>query len=267
MKPTIVAALVGVMLVLSACTMARFEASRTASIAAPESPGIDASTRNGGVKISQADIDRVEVVAEIRTRSEARLEAFRIEMTEADGVVTIRAVPPGGSWRSGDACSLDIRTPRTSGVRAETTNGGVLLLGLSGEAEVQTTNGGVRVRGHSGRVVVETTNGGISLDGVGGGEVTATSTNGRIDAVLDEAVPFALRTSNGSITVLVPKGFAGRLKMRTTNGVIAYKSLSPLGARMDLADRTRHSVEVTVGSGGGDCVAQTTNGNISVDPR
>lgn len=249
---------------LAGCAVQTVDGTRTASLEVTGTRSLDIATRNGSIQAMEAEGSAIEVTATIRARSQERLDAFEIDVREADGRVSVRAVPPGGRWRSGEGCSFEVTAPGADGIRAETSNGAITIVGLSGAAELDTSNGSVTVRHHVGPIHAASSNGNISIGAARGGEFRATTSNGNITLEADEVASFDLGTSNGSIEVRVPSSFAGRVAMATSNGRIRYLGFPGVRELRDYAINREHEAEVQFGEGGQSCRAHTSNGNITL---
>lgn len=116
---------------------------------------------------------------------------------------------------------------------------------------VDSSNGRIAVTGVTAPVVATTSNGIIRIDGAGP-SVEARSANGEIDAsiaTLAGGPPrVTLRTSNGRITLRVPRSFTTRVDASTSNGRIE-NPLSGGGGPGSASARTSNgSIEITVGT-------------------
>jgi DUF4097 and DUF4098 domain-containing protein YvlB len=145
---------------------------------------------------------------------------------------------------------------------ASTSNGTVELLDIDGEAHVRTSNGQIRANGVRGSMDGSTSNGSIKVDM----NVTAR--------------PARFETSNGSVDVTVPGGFANDLRVSTSNGQITVRSprepnvqimahTSNSSVSSDFEVRTtgtfnKNRLEGTMGAGGGLLDLSTSNGSIRI---
>jgi DUF4097 and DUF4098 domain-containing protein YvlB len=119
---------------------------------------------------------------------------------------------------------------------------------LSGTVRIEGSNGPLDLRGLSGSVHARTSNGPLTL------QMTGTPlASGGID----------VETSNGPLTVRLPRGIDAQLDAGTENG--------PISTNMDVPIR-RHDrwsvsgeIDATLGRGGPQIRARTTNGPLTVD--
>lgn len=202
--------------------------------------------QNGGVSVEGWDRDeirvRAKVVAQARGDAEARAIAQRIVVDERGQ--TLRADGPddlgdGESW----SVSYEIMVPRATDLELTAHNGGLSLTNVAGRVAMRTVNGGIRVTGAAGDVRGETSNGGISVDLDG-----ATWTGRGLD----------LETSNGGVTIAVPRGYSAVLETGTVNGGLDLDIPITVQGRLDRRIRTE------LGRGGPTIRAMTTNGGVRI---
>jgi hypothetical protein len=160
----------------------------------------------------------------------------------------------------GTSVSYAISAPRRMDTELLSTNGGVQVGAMEGQAELRTTNGTLKAEGMRGELKGRTTNGAITLSGLAGGCDVGT-TNGRITA---EFLALGgqgcdLRTTNGTIRVTLPENARADLDAATTNGAITSElPLSMLG------ESNKRRMEGKINGGGPPLRLRTTNGNIAI---
>lgn len=204
--------------------------------------------RNGGISFFGADRGDVLVVAMVqaqaRTDAEARALAKQVRVVTDGG--RIHAEGPNTSDNASWSVSYHVYVPRQSNLEAETGNGGVSAQLVNGTMRFRTTNGGISLNEVGGDVRGQTTNGGVRA------RLTGSTWNGR---GLD------LRTTNGGVSLTIPRGYNARLETGTTNG----------GMRVDfpvtVQGRIGRTLETQLGSGGPVVRAVTTNGGITISER
>ncbi len=215
---------------------------------------------NGDVRVERsAPGSNVEVVGERTVRGgDGRIVRFDVRMRD-DGDVVVCALwgadmtcTDEGSrgryqsnWRGGDRVSVALRVRVPDGVKAyaRSTNGGILVEGISAEVDAATTNGDVRVRTTS-------------------GVVNATTTNGSITATLgssDGDAPMRFTTTNGTVTVYAPPTLSANLEMSTTNGELAVDFPVTVSGQLG-----RKQIRGRLGQGGRSIVVRSTNGDVSL---
>jgi DUF4097 and DUF4098 domain-containing protein YvlB len=203
---------------------------------------------NGGVSVFGWDKPTMLIVARIQANGEddadARELAGGIRITaersrvESDGPSTHR--------HQGWSVSFDVYLPKNSGLDVSTRNGGVSVDGVKGRLDLGTTNGSINLSQVAGDVRAETTNGAVS----------ATLSGAQWDgAGLD------LRTTNGAVTLEIPKGYNARLETGTTNG--GFSTDFPITIQGSFGRR----ISTTLGSGGPTIRATTVNGGVRIRER
>lgn len=215
---------------------------------------------NGGITITAWDQPRVRVVAEKKVKADRdqvdeALEELRIEFDQSGGGLTVRTRYPNESdggiaglfdWLKGDdidaQVTYQLHVPRSMNLDISNTNGGIRVSDVSGRLELDTTNGKIETARCAGSLDASTTNGGISA------ELTSVTRGSDITA----------STTNGRITIAVPKDFAGEVDAGTTNGSITTDL--PVTTRQVGDNRLRG----TINGGGTPMKLRTTNGAIQI---
>lgn len=126
---------------------------------------------------------------------------------------------------------------------------------------LRATNGTIDVSDWEGRLEMSATNGKLTGDSLKG-EVDARATNGEINlrmaALHDKGLK--VETTNGEITVSLPRDAKGRLLARVTNGGISVDGLNAEAS----PSNTRRRYEAVLNGGGPTVSIETTNGGINV---
>lgn len=244
-------------------------ASMTSAVPAATTVGIDVSTNNGKVVISQdASAGGATVSAEAKLVSEDRAQRFTINATLTDdGVLVVRPVWPDGERHNNEKCSFEITAPGLSTVTARTSNGSVRLAGGEGKAYVQTSNGSITITQREGETVARTSNGSIKVTD-SAGTLDLASSNGAITirgtSPGTAGAPYHWRasTSNGSIQLDLTEPVTCRIRASTSNGKATVSQRSASGESRRLVSAT--SVDHDLGDGEGEIVLSTSNGSIVV---
>jgi DUF4097 and DUF4098 domain-containing protein YvlB len=226
---------------------ARFCELRSYTIA-PTSRLVVDGRDNGGVSFIGWDRNEVRIVAMVEANadrdSEAQALAKEVKVSTNGGRVRADGPPSRGkrSW----SVSYHVYVPRQSNLEAITTNGGVSAQLVEGTMEFTTTNGGISLDQVGGDIRAETTNGGVSA------RLAGSTWKGR---GLD------LRTTNGGVSVTIPRGYNARLETGTTNG----------GMNIDFPITVQgligKHIETQLGSGGPLVRVVTTNGGVKISQR
>jgi DUF4097 and DUF4098 domain-containing protein YvlB len=216
---------------------------------------------NGHITIRSSDQPRIQVHAvkkvESRDSDVARkaFDALKIEPTVSADAVRIHTEYPRQNnglfdWLSGTNVSMsveyEVTVPRSANLEVEDTNGAIDISDVRGSHRVSTTNGHIELLRCAGDVEAETTNGHIRAELT---EVTAGKS-------------MRLETTNGGITVALPRAIAARVDASTTNGSV--KTDLPITT----TEVKRTSIRGTLnGGGGGELRLRTTNGSITIEAR
>ena len=203
---------------------------------------------NGGVHFYGWDKNEVLVRAMIQTGADSRQEAEAIAKAikiETDGD-RIRADGPPNRRYEHWSVSYEVWVPRKTNLDADTHNGGVSVEGVEGRMELRAVNGGIALREVAGDVRAETTNGGVSalLNGT-------TWRGGGLD----------LSTTNGGVTLEIPRGYNAELETGTVNGGMNIDF--PITVQGFIGRR----ITTKLGAGGPRVRATTTNGGVRIRER
>lgn len=230
---------------------------------------LEARTHNGHIKFSGQPADTSEATVTItkkaggRTAADAQaaLEALEVfvEPVGADGQRIgwrWRGVKRL-SWRA--SVSFDIIAPGNLNLDAQTHNGAIGVVGLTGELRVVTHNGGINVASGGGELYAETHNGRIEAT-YAGNKATLLTHNGGVKADLAgcEALDASVETHNGSVELVIGESFSADVNCRTHNGSIRCD------APITNAHVTRRQLSGTIGDGRGSLDVTTHNGSVRI---
>jgi hypothetical protein len=243
-------------------------ASTSAAVPAATTVGVDVSTSNGKLVITQdPSAAGATISAEAKLVNQDRADRFAVEANLVDGVLVVRPVWPDGERRNSESCSITVTAPALEEILAETSNGSIRLSGGRGKADVHTSNGSIGIADRDGDVYARTSNGRIEITG-GAGALELVSSNGAISikgtAPGSADAPYRWRasTSNGSIHLDLVEPVAGRVRASTSNGRATFSRRDGSGEphRMVSASSINHDL----GGGAGEIVLTTSNGSIVV---
>jgi DUF4097 and DUF4098 domain-containing protein YvlB len=214
----------------------------------PESKISVDGRENGGVSFRGWDRNEVKVVAMIQTNADEdnQAEALAKEIRINTNGGRISAEGPSLQRRSWWSVSYEIYVPKRSNLEAITRNGGVAAADVEGDLDFQATNGGIRVENVAGDVHAETTNGGVSA------LLSGSSWRGK---GLD------LKTTNGGVSLTIPRGYNARLETGTTNGGMNIDF--PITVQGLIGKR----IQTQLGAGGPLVRVITTNGGVRIRQR
>ncbi|NYV74627.1 DUF4097 family beta strand repeat-containing protein [Streptomyces sp. UH6] len=201
-------------------------------------------TDNGDVSVRPADVDRIEVTRwfagwALIGEPEAtwKMDGDRLELKTDCGPVV-----------GGCSARYEVLVPRDVRLTVTGDNGDIQAAGFTTALRIVTDNGDVEVSGSTGPLTLEGDNGDLRATGVTSREVDAVSDNGDVRLVFDAAPQrTSVESSNGDVTLEVPKGTAYRVDAQASNGDVSTKlPTDPDGAhrldvRSDNGDITLHT--------------------------
>jgi hypothetical protein len=208
--------------------------------------------QNGGISIEGWDRNEIRVRAVVqasaREAADARSLAGQVQVQAGGGRVYATGPDNFNNRREWWSVSYRINVPRKNDLDLRASNGGITIIGVTGNMRFDTTNGGVRLQDIGGRVNGETRNGGLNV---------MLSGNRWDGEGLD------VETSNGGVTLSIPDGYNAELETRTVNGGLRIDF--PITVQGELT--SRRGITTTLGSGGPLIRARTTNGGVKIGRR
>lgn len=260
---------------------------------------IDLQNANGDVDILGWEKDVVEINGTKYSNSKSALDSMKIEVVPASDSIRIRTIPPS-PFHGNSGARYNIRVPRrvlldriassNGGVHVDdiqgnatlrTSNGTIRVERLQGDLDAQTSNGRIEVHDARGNCTLHTSNGHIEADAAKGGFTATTSngsirarltepdpdhlvklesSNGSIDLTLEAAREVRARTSNSSITLHAPSSLNAHLRARTSNSSIT----TDFDVTVHGGEISKHSLDGNVGAGGPLIDLTTSNGSIKI---
>jgi putative adhesin len=217
---------------------------------------------NGHITIHAWDQPRVQVHALKRVEGrdadamKKAMAALKIEPSLGADGLRINTVYPknnGGGffdWLAGSNVSAgveyEVTVPRSMNLTIDNTNGAIEISDVRGSHHIENTNGHIELSRC-------------------GGDVDAETTNGAIKAELTEVTPgksMRLESTNGRITVTLPKSVAMRVDAATTNGSVNTE------LPVTTTEMRDHALRGTINGGGNaELHLRTTNGSINIEAR
>jgi hypothetical protein len=204
---------------------------------------------NGGISV--AGTQRMDVLVRAKVSATAdTLESARALLARIVVTATADHVSADGPGRTGDRESWSVSYRLSVPVRTP--------------LSLRSTNGGVTIDNVVSQVDVRTVNGGVSLSRMGG-DVKGRTTNGGVNVVLDgstwDGAGLDVETSNGGVTLAIPRSYSAHLETGTTNG----------GLRLDfpvtVTGEIGRSFSTDLGGGGPTLKVRTSNGGVTIRQR
>ena len=234
-------------------------------VSIPAGAPLRVTNRNGDVRIEDGGGDTATLEIRKSTRYGADLfdqvtvrtgvedEQFHVETID-DTTAPNRGFEPGVALTLYLPADVPVDSVRTD-------NGDVQVVDISGDATLRTTNGDVRADGVDGFLTLHSGNGDLTTRSITGLDGART-----INGDIDVAIPSIrgdtrIETTNGDVRVAVPEDLDAVVELRTTNGDVGVSGLDFERS----VDRSRR-IRGTLGSGGDELTAVSTNGDVRVRP-
>jgi hypothetical protein len=206
--------------------------------------------QNGGVSIEGWDRNEIRVraivQAQAREAADARSLAGQVQVQAGGG--RVYSTGPENGRREWWSVSYRINVPRNNDLDLRASNGGITVVGVSGNVRFDTTNGGVKLQDVGGRVNGATRNGGLNVT---------------LSGSRWEGEGLDVETSNGGVNLSIPDGYNAELETRTVNGGLRIDF--PITVQGELTGR--RGLSTTLGSGGPLVRVRTTNGGVTIRRR
>ena len=240
----------------------------------------------GGITVTEATGDRVEVRAEkrMRARGDAGDVSFDVQQSSSGATICTvyrgeSACDEGGFNNTRFSVRYTVAMPRGLRLHASTGNGDLSVERAGSEVELRTGNGGIRIGETDGRVTASTGNGDLEVGGARGpvrastgngrifvataaGPVSANTGNGDIDVrmqSLSASGDMEFRSGSGAVRVTLPADFNGDIDASTGNGELRTDFAIRLVGRLD----PQH-MRGTIGTGGRLLRLSTGNGRLEI---
>ncbi len=294
----------GILVVFAGCdlvelaTPARFHEDFDYSYPLASGGRLAVENTNGSIEVAAWDQETVRIEGTKFASSKELLDLLEIDVVPAEDFLQIRTVKPSGRWgaagaryrihvpaavavdplitTNGSVSVKGVTGPvraRTSNGRVEiekvagavevrTSNGSITCTEIDGDAKLTTSNGAIRVTGLKGRLRARTSNGSVKarlVPGPGVEPIEVRTSNGSVTLVLERAPAsdVIVATSNASITVYAPESLKAQLRLKSTNATVSTD--------FDVAasgEHSKHRLEGAVNGGGPLVQLTTTNGTI-----
>lgn len=225
---------------------------------------LEVSNLNGGVEIIAWEKDEVEVNGVMYASSESKLREMKIETDSQPESVRLKTVRPEGMGCNCGAKYV-IRVPKKIWLsNIVSSNGGLKVEDVDGEARLETSNGSVKLYRHTGKVNVRTSNASIDVLSLVG-DFSGRTSNGsiRVDGLKGA---FEANTSNASINARIEKLPTGRpIKADSSNGSVELNLPDYTDQPID-ADTSNSSITLRIpATTNAELRVSTTNSSISND--
>lgn len=276
-------------LVLAAVPVMAIESNVTKSFNVQPGGKLEVRTEGGDIVVRTADVSRVDIIVERKTRTSDRREAEKlfsrldIDIEQHGNTIEVDIDRDDNSWSFfGSNPQLSVRVvatvPRRFDARLSTAGGDLDVADLNGNVNATTSGGDIKLGRIGGVVFASTSGGDIDLAGsrgnttlrTSGGDIDVADAGGRLEAatsggdiqVTRATSDVVAKTSGGDIEL---REVGGSIEARTTGGdVVAALSGTPRGeiklvssagdVRLSLPAASRFDLD-----------ADTTGGDLDVD--
>ncbi len=218
-----------------------------------------------------------------------KLSDYRLEEGQAGDAVhfTFKELPHIGVhivWHS-ERTTVTVETPAQLALQAKTSDGNVTLSGLqgdlnlttgdgdldldhvSGDLRIQSGDGHVKITDATGSIDARTSDGTLTVDGLFHA-LTLHTSDGGLDLNLREGTKLTeastIQSSDGSVTVRVPKDFAADLSVHSSDGHVDC-SLPLTIDHYNSSGGEGHDVHGKVNGGGIPLTIHTSDGNVKIE--
>ncbi len=261
----------------------RYHEHRTLDVAHVSGQAISIENANGAIHAIQEDREDVHVEYTLYGPNEERLFNAIVHATRMDDQsLRVWVDWPGGERKNNEGAKIIVNIPDAIDIHARSSNGQIMVEGLSGHAQLDTSNGSITIKNHDGSVFGETTNGRISAEHISDhiefytsngrvyiadafGPIHVETSNGKVYAsTMDGNVgPVRIRSSNGSIDLDLGLGFEGHLNCQTSNGSLSVSEI----INAQLISSSKNRVELKYGDSDEVSALKTSNGSIRIKQR
>jgi hypothetical protein len=224
------------------------------------SSALVAAIDNGSIEVvsNNSGGNAIQVTATVRNPD--RVD-YRV-LQDGNTVSVISKSDEGFDFFGGGGSGVDllVSVPRETDLEVESSNGAIVVTGITGLISGKASNGDVSITDSNGDIEIRTSNGRVALVDVSG-QVQAQTSNGSISysGTLRPGSANELQTSNGSIEVALVDTPGVEIAATTSNGRVS--SSLPMTIGGEVKD---NELKGTIGEGGSSLDISTSNGSISI---
>jgi DUF4097 and DUF4098 domain-containing protein YvlB len=200
---------------------------------------------NGSITISSWDRNEVTITATKHAESQTDLDAIRIDIKQESDSVDVRTIYSSPESHHGGVAYQIVVPKAIAKLIAKTANGSVSTENVGGDVTMKSENGAITATDLKGSFTLVTTNGSITAvcaDLTGDGH---------------------LRSTNGSLKLVLPRSADALVDAGTTVGRIS----SDLPSTKSNKGIVGETLEAKLGAGSHHLEARTTNGSIHLETR
>jgi DUF4097 and DUF4098 domain-containing protein YvlB len=183
---------------------------------------------------------------------------YPVQVQTSGGSIDVRNLTASAEGRTSGG-GIRIRNVVGS-INVHTSGGSISAERLNGPTELQTSSGSIDIVDSTGDLDARTSGGSIDLKSIAG-RVTAVTSGGSIDAEVHTNRGVFLKSSGGTITLLLPENVRASIDAQTSGG--GAHSQLPLSST-ELAERSH--LRGAINGGGEPIFLRTAGGSIHVEP-
>ncbi len=259
-------------------------------------PEVQLETFEGSIEVHSWDRDEVEVEVEKRAMEQALVDEMKIVSEQQGDKIVLKVTGPSRNQSHGiqigvnfsPSARLRVAVPRKSHLSVKSDDGSITVEDVTGRVTLTTGDGSVRATRVAGELLVRSADGAIRMDAVEGkvdletddgsitGEARPTSLRAhtgdgsiRIEVLGDAKMDadWDVQTSDGSVVLTLPGGFAAELDAESRDGVVRSNHPAINVERRDGESREerRRTLRATLGSGGKTLRVRTGDGSIRIE--
>lgn len=238
-------------------------------------PDVTVGTFDGAIEVRTWDRPEVRVEAEKRGFDHDAIDDIRIDTTQNDDVITVKAHTDHSrtvvlGWGRNLSVRFIVTVPIETKLRATTGDGRIDIRDVNGNLSADTGDGSITLQDIIGDVDVQSGDGRIRVDG----KVTRVRARSGDGSVAIHAYPgsepsadWTITTGDGSIVLEVPEGIHADLEANTGDGRVVTQDLRMTDRDNDNGDRRerrRRSLRAALNGGGPRIRLRSGDGSITV---
>lgn len=251
---------ISILAVLTACSGEKVSEEFLESYSVKQGTTVRINNPNGDISVEGWDGEKVEIYAfKESIHGKEALDEVDI-FIEVAGEMIIRTEHPTALTKV--SVNYQVKIPENVFLDiVEGSNGDIVIENLAGNIALTTSNGSITATGVYGTVSARSSNGDINISDVRGLGTLQTS-NGSINAELPRLRDDVdIRTSNGSITLVLAPELEADLSIKTSNGSVSYSGLN-----IDATETDQTLLVGAINGGGSKINVTTSNGSIELAP-
>jgi DUF4097 and DUF4098 domain-containing protein YvlB len=235
---------------------------------------------------SCGDCKTVQIHVDAQNR---KLSDYRLEEDQSGNTIhfSLKEKPYLGghihiSWHSNSSIAVEVETPANLTLHAETSDGNLNAAGLNGAISLRSSDGKQTIADVSGTLNVQSSDGAVDLRNIAGtldahssdgnlnisgklDSLNVRTSDGSLTLELASGSSFkadsTLHSSDGSITVKLPKDFSANLDVSSSDGKIDCNLPLTLNGFHSAGD-SGHSVQGKLNAGGATFSIHTSDGSV-----